>query len=683
MILLTIDTETTVKNTVGGNKGSAFCPDNRIVIGGYKYSDLPDVQFFNQAHDFEFAEASLVVGHNIKFDLHHIRKLSEDMYQSIISTPVWDTSIAEYILTAQTAKFSSLDELSKKYGGTQKMDIIKLMWNNGVQTEDMDQDVLKEYLEGDVKNTELVALAQIEKAKKLGMYNLILAMNKAQLATCEMEWNGMLMDLGRLAKVEEDLTVLKNELLYKMILSVQELTGMDESLLPHLNFNSDRQISALVFGGVIKYTHKEQVGTKEIERIVAKIPAGIGQKGSKKGQVRYQNIKEKVIAPIFETTEREFAVNMCKCTPKPEWANANGYSTNEGNLKKVVHQDTTGFVAQLLEYRGLEKQISTYCQSYPTLTWPDGYLHPTFQHTQTDTGRLSCSAPNVQNVPKEEGIKACFTSRYGEQGYIISADYSQIEVIWLAWASNDEAMRQDILNGVDFHCKRLAQKEGKSYEEVVRLSKVDKDPEWVAKRNKIKTFTFQRSYGAGAKKIAEEIGVSKEEVEDMIKAEEALYPKACAYYTVVLAQASQRIKPATHTTFKGVQAGTGYYVSPTGRAYAFKQQDGFRGGVDFSPTELKNYSIQGGATGDLVPMMLGELYMLIKDMKDVKLINTIHDSIMLDVHESQLKTICEGLKKFLTNVPKYAKLHLGVELDLPFPVEIEYGRDWGNMKQYN
>jgi DNA polymerase I-like protein with 3'-5' exonuclease and polymerase domains len=81
-------------------------------------------------------------------------------------------------------------------------------------------------------------------------------------------------------------------------------------------------------------------------------------------------------------------------------------------------------------------------------------------------------------------------------------------------------------------------------------------------------------------------------------------------------------------------------------------------------------------------MMLGELFMLIKDMKDVKLINTIHDSIMLDVHQSQLKTICTGLNKFLTDVPKYAKLHLGIELDLPFPVEVEYGRDWGNMKQY-
>lgn len=688
MKLLTLDVETTVKNTVGNNKGSAFCPDNSIVVGGYKYSDEEEVTYFyNEILIIDKSEDLIVVGHNIKFDLHHIRNSDYNTYRYLQSKPIWDTALAEYILTAQVNKFPKLDEVSVKYGGTKKPDVIKLMWDNGVQTEDMDKDVLRNYLEGDVKNTELVALAQIKRAKELGMYKLILSMGRSLIATTEMEYNGIRVDEEQLKKVEAELVEERNDIQYELI---QSLCTEYPDLPDHvINFNSNRQLSSLIFGGEIEYAEKIQTGERTYEREAKKIAVGIYQSGLKKGHPRYKLVKEKVTVPEFKEEVKKVRVNWCKLRPKTEWKTNDGYSTSKHILGLIKDEDQTGFIHKLLRLKKLEKQISTYGMSLLDLVYDDGFIHHNLIHFGTDTGRLSSHNPNMQNIPKasESNIKSIFVSRWDNLGYIVNVDYSQIEVVWLAYMSGNKNMIQDIINGVDFHCKRLAQKEHMPYDDVVRLCKgEDADPEWIKKRTKIKSFTFARSYGAGAKKIAKESGMEQEEVVELIANESILYPDANNFHKEVSSKASMSLMRDTHHTKSGKLANTGYYQSLTGRAYAFREVDGFNGRVGFSPTEIKNYPIQGGATGDVVPMMLGELYYELRNSPlydDALLINTVHDSITLDVKEHALEKVCHGLRKVLTSVQQVGIKELGIDIDIPFQVDIEYGRNWADMKPFN
>jgi len=167
--MVTIDLETTIKNDIGkGNKPSPFSPKNRIVAIGRSYLNSRNwlsSDTFTSRYNKNYiskttprlsAYISRIVGHNLKFDLHYCRK--ESLFDNLHEYNVWDTQLAEYILTGQQDKFPKLDLVAVKYGGTHKLDKVKELWDAGVQTEDIDEDLLMEYLEGDVRNTLLVPI---------------------------------------------------------------------------------------------------------------------------------------------------------------------------------------------------------------------------------------------------------------------------------------------------------------------------------------------------------------------------------------------------------------------------------------------------------------------------------------------------------------------------------------------
>ena len=114
--LLFVDVETTIRNTVGKNKASAFCKDNFIVYSGVMRSGDGCVSIVNGPAEPPTDEGYAVVGHNIKFDLHHLRAANESWWEYVMRNGVWDTSIAEYLLTAQIEKYPSLDSCAVKYG---------------------------------------------------------------------------------------------------------------------------------------------------------------------------------------------------------------------------------------------------------------------------------------------------------------------------------------------------------------------------------------------------------------------------------------------------------------------------------------------------------------------------------------------------------------------------------------
>ena len=158
-----LDLETTVKNKeVGTFKANPHCPDNYVVLGGWKdllaggtaFCTTPELPKGNP----------VMVGHNIGFDILYL--LREDMWKEWFKDGIiWDTMIVEYLLSGQDTKFASLDSLAEKVGGTVKDNKIKEYWDNGVQTEDIDKTELTEYWMEDLRNTEKVFLDQLNRAE--------------------------------------------------------------------------------------------------------------------------------------------------------------------------------------------------------------------------------------------------------------------------------------------------------------------------------------------------------------------------------------------------------------------------------------------------------------------------------------------------------------------------------------
>lgn len=660
---LVIDIETTVKNTVGGSKGNAFCPDNYTVLYGDKVVGEEKITILDH---IDYSGADVYIGHNIKFDLHWIHREDKEYYNLIKTKKIWDTQIAEYMLTAQQSLYPALTDVSVKYAGTAKLDVVKAAWDQGVQTEDMDKNILTEYLEGDLRNTEIVYKAQRKRAKELGMEELIWAIMRSVQAVTDMEINGLAIDINRLASIETELKEEYGTLSAGLESYVfQSYREIPEELI---NLSSPLWLQAILFGGNVSYQ--------------LTIPDGFYKGGKKKGLPKTKKVE-------YEKT----LTSLINYTPKEEWKNKKGYSTAEDILEEINLEIDHPFIKGLLRLRWLQKQLGTYCEGIRELVFPDGFIHHNLNQCATVTGRLSGSSPNMQNIPtgKDSDIKSYFISRYGDKGYILNVDYSQLEIIWQAFVTRDKRLIEDVINNVDFHVLRLALKERKSYEEVFDLTKVKQIPEWIEKRNSIKhEFSFKRAYGAGAKSIAEGIGFSIEEVKALIKAEEALYPQLTEFFNRVRSTARVRYKPDTHKSESGKSLGTGFYQCVTGRIYHFKEYESkWKDKIftDFSMPQVRNYPIQGGATGDMVQIVMGRLNDLIFQYREafdgqLHLINQVHDSMIFDVHEQHLDTACHFINKVLSNSPQILKETIGLDFDLPLKTDMSYGRNWKDQQPY-
>lgn len=686
---VTIDIETTIRNTIGKNKASAFCVDNKVVLLGIKNSweaevrTHPDVSITLASPD----QVDVVIGQNFKFDIQYIRRDNLGLYNQLIDINWWDTSVAEYILTAQQTKYASLDKLAEKYGGTLKDDKIKEYWSNGVDTTEIPISLLTEYCKHDVLNTELVARKQMDLAKARGQYDLIILMSNASKAYADMEYNGMHIDTDKLNRTKQQLEFQQQGILGRL----QRIVRNHYPDVPEQvwNLSSNQQLSALMFGGEIKWSYMEVIGTKNVTRNIEQVPCGVIKSGKNKGQTKLVWLKETVTVDDKVRITGSKPVNLLRIKPKQEWGNANGYATGDDVMSTIYKKLKSltkppalpiEFIELILELRKLSKLISTYCEQLSGLVYPDGRVHHNLNNVATDTSRLSSSNPNCQNIPAGP-IKDMFVSRFGADGMIVQVDYSQLEVVWQAFVSGDRNLKKGIIEGIDFHCARLAKKEGVPYEEVVRLCKVEEDPVWVMKRKNIKVFTFQRAYGAGAKAIAASTGMPKYEVEALIKNELEMYPQVEKHFEHVRAAAKRNSAAMSDGEM------VGFYQSLTKRAYAYKYYENTfnkNNEKSMSPTQLRNYDIQGGATGDLVPAYVYHLFMRVHHSKNkdkVFIINTIHDSIMLDIHKDLLYGVCTVLKDCMQDV-SVLKNSLGIDFDIPLKVDVEYGPCWGDMKSF-
>ena len=318
------------------------------------------------------------------------------------------------------------------------------------------------------------------------------------------------------------------------------------------------------------------------------------------------------------------------------------------------------FLKDLSRRTGLAKDLSTYFIKYDeskqqhvgmlTLVQPDSIIHHSINHTSTVTGRFSSTSPNLQNIPKgnKSKVKQVFRSRF-EGGKIIQSDFTALEIYIQAILTGDKQLIKDLVEGLDMHCARVASVYHIPYEEAFRLCKVEEVDEWPYRRTKAKVFSFQRAYGAGAALIAESTGMTREEVDALIEAEELRYPEIERFYFRIGAaiEASKRgiRKTIPHPDYpaKQVELRTGYYRTPDNTLYAYIEQPSPKFVVDregrwsgFSPTEIKNYVVQGeGAMWAKAAMWLVVRAYYARRNFDGKalLINQVHDACYADAHK--------------------------------------------------
>ncbi len=578
----------------------------------------------------------LLVGVNIKFDLlyalanpncHPEHNLVAWMQFVENGGTVWDCQLAEYLLAGmeQSSHMLSMDEMAPAYGGDEKIDEVKALWNAGVDTIDIPEDLLMRYLlgggdvKGDIRNTELIFRGQWERAKKSGQLRSILLNMGAMLFTIEAERNGMHVDRALGDKLQAEIAIGLAEA------TVELEKHLPEGLPFDFNWNSRFHKSALIFGGKVKYVAKEQVrdeagelvyyqktekhyilsdgNTAECAAYDKAMEAGhtlalpvLFAGGKNKGTPKTKN----VTVPDIERGPKERNANFFYefpgfTKPNPKWESPSdpGVYSTAADVIEALGNRNIPFLKALAKVAAMTKDLGTYFwtedpetgerKGMLTLVQLDSIIHHMLNMTSTVTARLSSSNPNLQNLSKgqKSDVKLLFTSRFGEAGCIIQSDFSSLEVYIQAILTKAKNLIADLRSGKDMHCVRLAAKTGEKYEDVLRWCKGDNEfgeehqTKWDYMRTGAKEFSFQRAYGAGNDAIAESTGMDIEDVKALAEAEDARNPEIGEFIAHITSIIQQGRKPSfrevPHPEVPGLtcQLGKSYYTTPDGKLYCF------------------------------------------------------------------------------------------------------------------
>ncbi|KAK7201668.1 mitochondrial DNA polymerase I protein C [Novymonas esmeraldas] len=350
------------------------------------------------------------------------------------------------------------------------------------------------------------------------------------------------------------------------------------------------------------------------------------------------------------------------------------------------------FFTSLQQLRFTEKKLHLFeegCLFRAVLPECHDRVHGELCHCVTATGRLSSQSPNLQNIPREEDLRRLLVSRFGAQGTMIEADYSQLEVVVLAALCRDPRMMQELRENVDFHCLRVSLMTKEPYEDVVRKAKVDRDPQYIQLRQQAKVFSFQRQYGAGVATIATTTGLTEQEVDRLIVAEEHHYKELNKYYSLVTrcvevgADRLLRLRTLDSSAWTPqlrrvvmLTEPMYYFVVPTGSKFDFARDRK-------SVPRLKNYPVQGLA-GEIVQIMCGaivrEFYRKRNYGEKAFLVNTVHDCVWVDAHRSVADEVRADLARIMGHTQEtIAALWPDMKLDVPFKAEIHSGPSLGEL----
>ena len=369
-------------------------------------------------------------------------------------------------------------------------------------------------------------------------------------------------------------------------------------------------------------------------------------------EVKYQERKDNLVNQIYSIAGKEFNINSPLQLGKVLYEERGlvaskktqrGYSTDTPTLETLLESGDE-IIKYIIEYRVVTKLLSTYIQALAPLADDNDRIHTSFIQTGTATGRLSSRNPNLQNIPirTDEGrlIRNAFIPKDG--CVLLSADYSQIELVILAAMSQDENLMKAFSSGVDVH----------KYTASLIFEK-DIDDVTPAERRTAKTINFGIIYGMSAFRLSNEISVSRKDASMFIERYFERYHGVKEYLDSCLSKAAEEKEVTTLFGHKRAIVGL----------------------------DSKNKNVQQGASrmafntiiqGTAAQVMKTAMCLLNEELKKYKskMILQVHDELIFEVEKDEV----EELKVLIKSVMENA-----VKLSVNLTSSVEVGQRWGDL----
>jgi len=318
-----------------------------------------------------------------------------------------------------------------------------------------------------------------------------------------------------------------------------------------------------------------------------------------------------------------------------------GYSTNAETLESLRGEHP--IIEPVLEYRTVTKLKSTYCDGLQKVVESDGRIRSTLNQTETRTGRISSSEPNLQNIPirTELGreLRRCFVAQEG--WVLVDADYSQIELRVLASMAGEDTMIKAFREGDDIHTITASQVFGMPVEMVTPLM-----------RTRAKAVNFGIVYGIGAFSLAKDIGVSFREAQDYIEGYFEHYPKIRQFRARLIEEAKER----------------GYAQTLFGRCRPLPELHSSQRPLrEFGERVAVNMPVQGTAADIIKIAMIKVDERLRKEGRKARLILQVHDELVVEAPEEEAAGAAKLLKE---------EMEAAVNLSVPMEVDVHAAANW-------
>lgn len=605
---------------------------------------------------------TLLIMHNARHDLMWLWE-SGFTYDGAI----YDTMLAEYLLLRGQKDAISLAACAVRRDlAEQKEDYLSTCIKKGINTNETDLSKLSLYLRADLLTTSEL-FHSIEADYATPESKSLHTVRDVTFNTCKtltrMYMSGIRVDLEELERVREQFEDERSELETRLQSKVRELMGDTP-----INIGSPEQMSQVVFSvrmnnkkewdGLFEFTKDSaefRSAVKANSHTIYRTKAftcptceGLGKTyKTKKDGTKFAkpNKCKDCDTRGFQLTQTQQVAGLRFSAPNKNWVSANGFSTSKDKIQQLIgtakthnKDDAVSFLQDYLRYSAIRSYLSTFVDGIGIYSKDDGFLHATLTQSVTATGRFSGKEPNMQNMPRGGTfpVKRVFVSRW-DGGYICEADFAQLEFRTAAFLAQDETAMEEINTGFDVH----------SY-----TAKVISDAGQPTTRQQAKEHTFAPLFGA--------TGYGRS------KAEEAYYIqfidkyKGIAAWHKNLGEEAMRFNKITNVS---------------GRQYAFPDISRRSNGSVTHFTMIKNYPVQGFATGDVVPVVLNEMYKRLEPMQSC-LVNTVHDSTVIDIHPDEKDKVLSMINDMNEGLTDLVESVYGIRMNVPLLLEAKIGPNW-------
>lgn len=683
---------------------SPYDPRNSLISVGYQVvnSEEKDYLFFhpNYATTAEIKanilrlqeildKTDIVIGHNLKFDMSWLYEVGFNY-----SGRFYDTMIFEYIACKGQKLPVSLEFTARRYGLTEKKDILKEWIKEKKLLEEMPKELWLEYGMGDIETTYQIYQHQRKRYEYeqdiKTMWPAIKLTNESLEVIIDIERAGIQIDTKALEEVETQYRAERTQLQERMKEMVRSVYG-DKPV----NFASPDHMSQVVYSrkvidkkkwaelfgigtevrGSVKKTkynkrysfsefdtlvrrNTDKVYKTEVEHCVACNGKGSYFKKKKNGE----DWKKPTTCPscngecvVYRDTG---VIGGFKVKPiSSEYATVNGFSTDKLTILDLLNRPGTSleakeFLTCLARLNAIDTYLDSFVEGIKKGIKPDGFCHPNFNQCVTATGRLSSSNPNWQNQPRGTTfpVRKCVTSRWNSiGGSLLNVDFAQLEYTTAVMLAKCEVGKASIIAKKDRHAVTA----GIIFDAV----KEEMEPEaWKEARQASKAHTFKPLYG----------GLSGTE-------------KQQAYYIAFLKEHTGIAR--WHEALVKEALANRQIVTPSGRIFAFPNVKRVNAERVTGKTQIVNYPVQSFATADIAWCVIIDLWQAMKasGVKS-KLIMQVHDSVVIDTHPDEIDIVTNLVKNSFKKSVSLLTERFKYDSIVPIGFEISIGKNLMEQK---